>query len=73
MLNILSILTGLVALIFVIPGVVPLFGWMNWIALPIAIVGLIIGMLSSKNTGRNINLVLIIIAIVRGSLLGGIL
>ena len=72
MLNILSILTGLVSLIFVIPGVFPLLGWANWLALPIAVVGLIIGVLSSKTTGRNLNLVILIVAVVRLSLGGGI-
>ena len=73
MLNIISILVGLVSLIFVIPGVFPFLGWANWLALPLAVVGLIIGMLSSKNTGRNLNLVILIIAIVRLSMGGGIL
>lgn len=72
MLNILSILTGLVSLIFVIPGVIPLLGWINWLALPIAVVGLVIGMLSSQNTGRNLNIVILLIAVVRLSLGGGI-
>lgn len=73
MLNILSILTGLVSLIFVIPGVFPLLGALNWLAIPIAVVGLIIGVLSSKTGGRNLNIVILLIAIVRLSLGGGIL
>lgn len=72
MLNIVSILIGLVALIFAIPGLIPLFGWMNWLALPIVIVGLVVGILSSKNTGRNLNIVVLIVAIVRLSMGGGI-
>ena len=35
-------------------------------------VGLIVGMLSSGNTGRNLNLVILVIAVVRLSLGGGI-
>ena len=72
MLNILSILTGLVSLIFVIPGVIPLLGWVNWLGLPIAVVGLVLGVLSSKNTGRNLNIVILIVAAVRLSLGGGL-
>lgn len=72
MLNILSILIGLVSLIFVIPGIIPLLGVLNWLAIPITVVGLVIGMLSSKNTGRNLNIVLLIVAIVRLSLGGGL-
>jgi hypothetical protein len=33
----------------------------------------VIGMLSSRNTGRNLNLVLLVVAILRLSLGGGIL
>lgn len=71
MLNILSIIVGLSSLVFVIPGVIPLFGWVNWLAIPVIVVGLIIGVLSSKTSGRNLNLVLLVIAIVRLSLGGG--
>lgn len=72
MLNILSILIGLVSLIFVIPGIIPLLGALNWLAIPITVVGLVIGMLSSSNTGRNLNIVLLIIAAVRLSMGGGL-
>lgn len=72
MLNILSVLIGLVALIFAVPGIIPLLGILNWIAVPVAVVGLVVGMLSSKNTGRNLNIVILLIAIVRLSLGGGI-
>jgi hypothetical protein len=73
MLNILSILIGLVALVFVIPGVLPILGALNWLALPIAVLGAGVGVLSSHNSGRNFNLFLIVVAIVRLSLGGGIL
>lgn len=72
MLNILSILVGLSSLLFVIPGVIPLLGWVNWLAIPVIVIGLVLGMLSSKDSGRNLNLVLLVIAIVRLSLGGGI-
>ena len=39
--------------------------------LPIAVVGLLFGLLSSSNAGRNFNLVLIAIGIVRLMLGGG--
>jgi hypothetical protein len=72
MLNILSVLIGLVALVFVIPGVLPFLGMINWLALPIAVVGAGVGVLSSHNSGRNFNLFLIVVAVVRLSLGGGI-
>lgn len=73
MFNILSILVGLVALLFAIPGVIPLLGWLNWVAIPIALIGTLIGVISSKTGGRNLNLIVLLIAIVRLSLGGGLL
>lgn len=73
MLNLLSILIGLLALVFVIPGVLPILGALNWLALPIAVLGAGIGVLSSHNSGRNFNLFLIVVAIIRLSIGGGIL
>ena len=72
MLNILSILLGLAAMVFVIPGVLPILGALNWLALPIAVLGAGLGVLSSHNGGRNFNLFLLAVAVVRLSLGGGI-
>ena len=72
MLNILSILIGLVAVLFAIPGLIPLFGWINYMTIMIAVVGLVVGMLSSKNTGRNLNIIVLIVAVVRLMLGGGL-
>lgn len=73
MLNILSILIGLVALIFAIPGIFPLLGILNWIALPIGVLGAAVGMLSSKDGGRNFNLFILVVVIIRLSIGGGLL
>lgn len=73
MLNLLSILIGVLALVFVIPGVLPILGALNWLALPIAVLGAGIGVLSSHNSGRNFNLFLIVVAVIRLSLGGGVL
>ena len=73
MLNLLSILFGLVSLVIVIPATIPLLGWANWLALPVIVVGIVLGALSSKDGGRNFCLVVLLIAGVRLSLGGGIL
>ncbi len=73
MLNIVSILIGLVALVIAIPALIPVVSLMNWIAFPIALVGFVVGLLSSKNTGRNLNLVILIIAGLRLFLTGGLI
>ncbi|RSV32271.1 hypothetical protein [Sphingomonas sp. ABOLH] len=72
-LNIVSILIGLVALVIAIPALIPVVSLMNWIAFPIALVGFVVGLLSSKNTGRNLNLVILIVAGLRLFLTGGLI
>ncbi len=73
MLNIFSIAIGLVTLVLGLVAFVPLLGWMNWLVIPIGIVGAAVGALSSSNGGRNLNLVLIVIFAIRLSLGGGII
>ena len=72
MLNALSILTGIVALLLAIPSAVPFLGWGNWIVLPIAVLGIGLGALSRSNGGRNFCLIVFAIAVVRLMLGGGI-
>lgn len=73
MLNILAILIGIVALLLAIPAFLPLLGALNWLIVPIALVGVLLGFLSSSNTGRNLCLIVLVICIIRLSLGGGIL
>lgn len=65
MLNLISILIGLVALVPALVAFLPLFGWLYWFIIPIAVVGLGIGVLSSGNAGRNLNLVVILVGLAR--------
>jgi hypothetical protein len=73
MLNIVSLIIGLVALVFAVVAFLPLLGWANWLIIPLAIIGAVVGMLSGSNTGRNLNLFVIVVGIVRLMLGGGIL
>ncbi len=73
MLNILSIVIGLVTLALGLVAFFPLLGWMNWLVIPIGIVGAAVGAMSSSNGGRNLNLVLIVIFGLRLMLGGGII
>ena len=73
MLNALSILIGLVALLLAIPSTIPFLGWGNWIVLPIAFVGAGVGALSRSDKGRNFCLIVFALATVRLMLGGGIL
>ena len=72
MLNLLSFLFGIVSLVIVIPATIPLLGWANWLALPLIAIGVILGQLSSSRSGRNFNLIVLLIAAVRLTLGGGI-
>lgn len=73
MLNLVSILIGLVALLLGIVPFLPFFAWGYWFVIPIAVVGAAIGALSSRNSGRNMNLVLIVIFGLRLMLGGGLI
>ncbi|HMI17965.1 MAG TPA: hypothetical protein VK533_00335 [Sphingomonas sp.] len=65
MLNLLSLAIGAVAIIPLLLALLPFFGWMNWFLLPLPVVGLIVGSLSSGKAGRNLNLIVLVVAIVR--------
>ncbi len=54
--NLISALIGIVALIAALVAFIPLLGWLNWLVIPVAVIGLVLGLLSDKTTGRNINL-----------------
>lgn len=73
MLNLLSILIGLFALVWALIAFLPLIGALNWLVIPVAVLGLAIGVLSSRTAGRNLNLVVIVVATLRLMLGGGVL
>jgi hypothetical protein len=72
MLNLVSLIIGFVALILAVVAFLPLLGWANWLIIPLAIVGAVVGMLSGGTAGRNLNLFVVVIGIVRLLLGGGI-
>ena len=70
--NVISAVIGLVALIAALVAFVPLIGWLNWLVIPVAAIGLVLGLLSDRTTGRNINLAVLAIAMFRLFIGGGI-
>jgi hypothetical protein len=70
--NVISSIIGIIALLIALVGFIPLLGWLNWLALPTAVVGLVIGLMSKETSGRNINMVVLALAIIRLVLGGGI-
>ena len=73
MLNILSLFIAAVSLLLAIPAFLPFLGILNWFILPLPIIGLGLGVLSRRTSGRNLNIVALLIIILRLSLGGGIL
>jgi hypothetical protein len=72
MLNLISIIIGAAALVLAIVAFLPLLGWANWLIIPLALVGAGIGVVSSHKSGRNLNLFVIVVGIVRLIIGGGI-
>ena len=73
MLNLVSLIIGAVALVCVAVAFIPLLGLLNWFIIPLAVIGAGIGAVSNSTSGRNLNLVVILIGVVRLMLGGGIL
>jgi hypothetical protein len=73
MFNLVSIIIGIVALVCAAIAFLPLLGWANWLVIPLAAIGAGVGMLGTGKSGRNLNLFVIVVAIIRLSIGGGIL
>jgi len=73
MLNIVSLLIGAVAAVLAVPAFLPLLGWVNWLVVPLALIGLLFGLASDRTSGRNLNLIVTAIGVVRLMLGGGVL
>ena len=73
MFNLASLIIGLIALVLALVAFLPFLGWANWVIIPLAIIGAVVGMVSRNNAGRNLNLFVIVIGVVRLMLGGGIL
>jgi hypothetical protein len=81
--GLISIVWGLFAVLWMLLALVPLLGWGNWFLIPFAAVGLVIaalGMVFSRSGHRSrakaglvINALVILVAIVRLHLGGGVL
>jgi hypothetical protein len=73
MFNLVSIIIGFVALLCAMVAFLPLLGWVNWLIIPVAIIGAGVGLISRGSAGRNLNLFVILVAVVRLAMGGGIL
>jgi hypothetical protein len=62
MLNLVSLLIGIVSLVLALVAFIPFLGWANWFIIPLAIIGT-----------RNLNIFVIVIGALRLMLGGGFL
>jgi hypothetical protein len=73
MMQIVSFVLGLVSVIIMFAAFIPFLGWLNWLNIPLAVLGLIFGVIGVAITkfGRGIGIagiVLCLIAIIFGAL-----
>ena len=73
MLNLVSIIIGTVSLLLAIVAFIPLLGWANWLIVPLAVLGAVIGAAGRGTAGRNLNLVVVVVGILRLMLGHGII
>lgn len=66
-------LFGIVALLLMVIGLIPFFGWLNWIGIPLSILGLFLSAIGKSNGGMVICAVAIIVGLLRLFIGGGIL
>lgn len=73
MLNIVSLVIGLFSLFAALFAFIPFLGWANWAIIPVAVVGLVCGMLSRHRSGAIVNFIVILVGGFRLMLGGGII
>ena len=81
--GVISLLWGIVAMVLMFVGLVPLLGWSNWFIIPFAGVGAVIAAIGIALTAREkrgrakvglvLNALVMVIAAIRLSLGGGII
>lgn len=71
--NIVSKIIGTVAFIIMLIGLLPLFGMLNYIAIPLATIGLLFGIFSSNTGGLLLNGIVLIVSLMRLIAGGGII
>lgn len=66
-----SKIIGIIALLIMIVGLFPLLGWLNWIVIPIAEIGLLVGAFSKYTGGVTLNGTVLVVAMIRLFIGGG--
>lgn len=71
--QIFGLILGIISALGMMLAFIPLLGWLNWINIPFAIVGLIISVVSKSKGGIILCSVAILLGMMRLSLGGGII
>lgn len=66
-----SLLLGIICLLAMLVAFIPLLGWLNWIVVPMAVVGLIISSVSNAESGKKICTIVVIVGVIRLAMGGG--
>ncbi len=69
----LGLILGILAALGMLLAFIPLFGWLNWLNIPFAILGLIFSVIGKSRGGTILCIVAILFGILRLALGGGIL
>lgn len=48
----LSLVIGILAILGMLVGFIPCFGWLNWLNIPFSVVGIIISLIAMATTGN---------------------
>lgn len=81
--GLISVIWGIFAMLFMCLALIPLLGWLNWLVIPFAGIGAILGGIAMSATAREkngraktgliLNAIVIVVAAIRLSMGGGIL
>ncbi len=73
MFQFLSVCCGLLAAVLMVPGLIPVLGWVQWLVLVIVVAGIFFGSFCQRKIGLTINVAVGVVAILRLFLGGGFL
>lgn len=66
-------LFGILAMIGMVLGMIPLLGWLNWFNIPLAMLGLLLSIIGKSNGGIVICVVAIFFGLIRLIIGGGLI
>lgn len=69
----LSLVLAVVALLLLLPALLPLLGWLSWVVLPLALLAAGLGLLSGEERAFKLGLLLMAVSALRLILGGGFL